>query len=186
MNSTVFLILSISLVVGIAGCQSSAANKGTATITPGSTRTNTAEVKTSPTPANNTSSSSEKKEMASADLSDIDPGRANPAGSFNEKFSLEPDGWMGEKVAVVGLYRSHSTSAGVKASSAYRTDLKDRSTKTVVGCFSKERPAIWDDFQKNFQKYEKEKIVVRGVVAGSVDYGDGAFVGLEPCEIVSK
>jgi hypothetical protein len=124
--------------------------------------------------------------MADEDLSGIDATKPMPADDLKAQFTAKPDEWKGKKVAVTGLYKSLSTSPGVNAASAYRTDLKDKDTKVAVGCFSKARPAIWDDFSKNYQKYEKEKIVVRGVVAGTVDYGDGAFVGLEPCEIVTK
>jgi hypothetical protein len=172
----------LSFFLFLAGCGNPADNTSNAAA-------NTPVNKTAATPnttaANNTDGSAAKKEMASVDLSDIDPSSAMPASSLNEKFSLKPDGWMGEKVAVSGLYRSYSTSEGVNAASAYRTDLKDKDAKTAVGCFSKERPAIWDDISKN-KKYRSERIVVRGVVAGTVDYGDGPFVGLEPCEIVSK
>ncbi len=178
-NKSLFILLSLFL----AGCQSGstgASNRAanTSAIKPAATANKTA--------ASNSDSSTTKKEMASADLGDIDAGSAMPASSLNEKYSLMPDDWKGQKVAVTGLYKSHSTSEGVNAKSAYRTDLKDKDTKVAVGCFSKERPALWDDVQKNYQKYEKERIVVRGVVAGTVDYGDGVFVGLEPCEKVVK
>lgn len=167
----------------LAGCQSSSTGaNNTAANTSGSqpgVAVNSPAAKTA-------DSSTAKKEMDSIDLSDIDAGSAMPASSLNEKFSLMPGDWKGQKVAVTGLYKSHSTSEGVSAASAYRTDLKDKDTKTAVGCFSKNRPALWDDVQKNYQKYEKERITVKGVVAGTVDYGDGVFVGLEPCEIVIK
>ncbi len=179
---TCLFVLCVSLSF-LAGCQgSSTGTNNTAANTPGS----------KPAAAANNSaakaadSSTAKKEMDSIDLGDIDAGSAMPASSLNEKFSLMPGDWKGQKVAVTGLYKSHSTSEGVSAASAYRTDLKDKDTKTAVGCFSKSRPALWDDVQKNYQKYEKDRITVKGVVAGTVDYGDGAFVGLEPCEIVIK
>lgn len=176
-------VLCISLSF-LAGCQSATTDgNNTAANAPGSKPA--AAAVNSPA-AKTADSSTAKKEMDSIDLSDIDAGSAMPASSLNEKFSLMPGDWKGQKVAVTGLYKSHSTSEGVSAASAYRTDLKDKDTKTAVGCFSKSRPALWDDVQKNYQKYEKDRITVKGVVAGTVDYGDGAFVGLEPCEIVIK
>jgi hypothetical protein len=186
MKKTTLLAALALAVAAVGACQNAGSGNTPANSTTANKAVNTANTAAVNTAANSGTATAAKKEMADEDLSGIDAGKPLSADDLKAQFTAKPDEWKGKKVAVTGLYKSYSTSDGVNAASAYRTDLKDKDTKTVVGCFSKTRPAIWDDFSKNYEKYAKDKIVVRGVVAGPVDYGEGAFVGLEPCEIVTK
>lgn len=186
-NLSFFTILSLA-VLAFGGCQNAANNAANATAnktTANGAAANTANNNTAASNSGN-ATQAQKGQMEKVDLSGVDTSKPMSADELKEKYMANPDDWKGKQVAVTGLYKSYATSDGVNAASASRTDLKDKGANTSVGCFSEKRPEIWDDFSKNYQKYEKEKIVVKGVVAGTVDYGDGAFVGLEPCEIVTK